>query len=226
MILLLLSLLNAAEIPTSNDELLALTLAAEDLDSRPEVSSYAYMDSTDLVKIDTVRSGLMKVFTHHGNVHAGDSYIPQQIPAILTIAKKVSHLCSLEAQALSGHNLTQLSAKISQIVDQYKDNLSDYKYENTAKSVPEIQSIVTSQFTRSVREVGGYAAGQGTLVWAYTLVLATNILNDPVFSETAKQSVVRLLIDQSIEGMLTQGGCIQGFVNRGFIALLNILSYY
>ena len=198
MILLLLSLLNAAEIPASDDEILALTLAAEDLEFRPEISSYTYMDGSDLVKIDTVRSGLMKVFTQQGNVHAGDSYIPQQIPTVLSVTQKVSNLCSLEAQALSGHNLTQLSAKISQIIGQYKDNLSDYKYENIAKSVPEIQGIVTSQFTRSSREVGGYAAGKGTLVWAYTLVFATNIINDPVFSETSKQSIVRLLIDQLI----------------------------
>lgn len=226
MILLLLYLLNAAEIPASDDEILALTLAAEDLEFRPEVSSYTYMDSSDSEKLKAVQSGLMKVFTHHGNVHAGDSYIPQQIPTVLSIAQNVSNLCSLEARALAGYSLIQVSEKIAHLVNQHKDNLSDYKYENTAKSVSEIQGIVSVQFTRSSREIGGYAAGQGAQVWAYTLVLATNILNDPVFSETAKLSVVRLLIDQSIEGMLTQGGCIQGFVNRGFIALLNILSYY
>lgn len=226
MILFLLSILFAADDPISNDEILALTLAFEDLNTEPELSNYMYLDTSDVSKITSIKSGLMTVFAQHGNVHAGDTYIPQHITSILSICQKISRLCSLEAQAYAAQNLPQLSEKIVNIIGENKDTLSDYKYENTAKSVSEIQGIVSAQFARSSREIRGYAAGKGTLVWAYTLVFATNIINDPVFSETSKQSIVRLLIDQSIEGMLTQGGCIQGFVNRGFIALLNILSYY
>jgi hypothetical protein len=223
------SLLNAAEIPLEpNDEALALALAFEEGgDLEPSSKALPFIsEPQDIEKISLVAEGLRKVFVSHGNVHAGDQFVPQHIPAILTIAKKLVSQCDSDINSLSGKNLVQVSESLILMTTLYDYVLDGYCYEKTPKTLSDIQGIITAQFLRSSREVGSYASGQGTQVWAVTIALALNLLNDPSVKDEVKYTLIHHLVDQSIEGMITQGGCIQGFVNRGFIALMNILSYY
>lgn len=222
------SLLNAAEVPLeSNDEILALTLAFEGLD--PELASKelpSISEVEDIKKINLVSEGLRNVFVSHGSVHAGDQFIPQHISTILTIAKKLVSQCDSDINNLSAKDLVQVSESLILMTTLYDYILDGYYYEKTPKTLSDIQEIIRTQFLRSSREVGGYASGQGTEVWAVTIALALNLINDPSVKDEEKYTIIHHLVDQSIEGMITQGGCIQGFVNRGFIALMNILSYY
>ena len=223
-----LGFLNAAEIPNAlDDEALALALAFQDYEiTSTRSQGIVITDSQDILKFNAVSDGLRKVFTSRGNVHAGDSYIPGQIPTIIAIAAKVINQSDGEIQVLSTKDLLHIKEDLATLILCYGDSLEGYKYEHTPKSITDIQKIIETQFSRSAKEVGSYASAQGTRVWGYTIALAINLLNDPHFDEYAKRTIVHHLVDQSIEGMLTHGGCIQGFINRGFIALMNMLSYH
>ncbi len=226
------SVLNAAEIPVeSNDEALALALAFEDWDLSDSQSSSAqfigpFIAPQDVEKMSLISDNLRKVFKPNGGVHAGDHYIPQHIPTILGIARKLVDQCGTDISELSHKNLIQISENLLLITSLYGDVLSEYHYEKTPKSLSDIQGIIKTQFLRSSKEIGSYASGQGAQVWAVTIALALNLLNDPNVKDEVKHTIIHHLVDQSIEGMITQGGCIQGFVNRGFIALINVLAYY
>ncbi len=234
MIITCASVLNAAEIPVeSNDEALALALALafEDWDlsdSQSNLSQFIgpFIAPQDVEKMAVISDNLRKVFKPNGGVHAGDHCIPQHIPTILGIGRKLVEQCGTDISEVSHKNLIQISENLLLITSLYGDVLSEYHYEKTPKSLSSIQEIIKTQFLRSSKEVGRYASGQGTQVWAMTIALALNLLNDPNVKDEEKHTIVHHLVDQSIEGMLTQGGCIQGFANRGFIALMNILAYY
>lgn len=184
------------------------------------------IDPTDFEKFHAVSAELRKIYTHGANVHTGDNYIPGQIASILGIASKILAVCSPDINMISLKPLSDQKGDLKAIFNIYADTLDGYKYEGSAKSLSDILNIIDSQFDRSAKEINSYASGQGAQVWAFTLALAMNMLNDMDVRDEVKQTIVQHLVDQSIEGMLTQGGCIQGFVNRGFIALMNMVAYY
>lgn len=212
---------------TDSDESIARLLAG--LDALPNDAS---TPTGDTFLVEDVRnfheiSDALRRFYHQGcDVHAGDGYIPGQIPVLLGIANKILETCNGDINHIATKSLAEIKGDLRAIVTKYSDELAGYKYADAPKTVADILQIIENQFNRSSGEMGNYASGQGTKVWAVTLALAMNLLNDPYVSNDKKLNVVNHLVDQSIEGMITQGGCIQGFVNRGFIALLNMVSYH
>lgn len=212
-----------------SDEMIALSLAFEEYsltDLNASETPIYMIDQQDIQTYLSISDQIKKVFTFNGNVHTGDTFVPAQIPKILAISAKLISKFSNDKQELSTKNLNQLKENLLSMVDQHSDLFSEYKYENKGKTVNEIKGIINSQFIKSSGEVGNYASGQGAKVWASTIALASHLLKSSEFDDFSKATIVHLLVDQTIEGMTTQGGCIQGFVNRGFIALMSLLAYY
>ncbi|MBX3487635.1 MAG: hypothetical protein KF798_07015 [Candidatus Paracaedibacteraceae bacterium] len=210
-----------------DDEALARALAQEDLDLRHTQPNYfCFVTSQDVETINVVSEKLRSIYVQHGDVHAGDHYIPQQIPSIVNIGHNLIEQCGSDIQSLANEDLLQVSHRLLSIISTHSNVLSGYHYEGTPKSLSDIEGIIKTQFSRSFREVGNYASGQGTQVWAMAIALTSNLLNNPYVANNVKCTIIRHLVDESIEGMMTRGGCIQGFVNRGFIALINVLAYY
>lgn len=212
-----------------SDEIIALNLAFEEYslaDINASESPVCMTDQQDIQTYLNISDQIKKVFTFNGNVHAGDNFVPAQIPKILAISAKLISQFSQKTQVISTKNLNQLKEDLLSMVDHHSDLFSEYKYENKGKTVDEIKGIINSQFTKSSAEVGNYASGQGAKVWASTIALGSHLLKTSDFDDFSKATIVHLLVDQTIEGMATQGGCIQGFVNRGFIALMSLMAYY
>ncbi len=212
---------------TDSDESIARLLAG--LDALPNKTSTSTGDvflADDVPIFHEISDALRRIYHQGCDVHAGDAYIPGQIPVLLGIATKILATCDGGINRIAAKPLAEIKGDLRAIVTMYSAELAGYKYEDAPKTVDNILQIIENQFNRSAGEVGNYASSQGTKVWAVTLALAMNLLNNPYVSNDKRLNVVNCLVDQSIEGMITQGGCIQGFVNRGFIALLNILAYY
>lgn len=216
---------------TESDEAIARLLEGiESLGTAPAYHAQPNNDNVltpdDSAKFREITDRLRAIYQNGDDVHKGDSYIPGQIPAILAMAEKILRLSDASIISYSNKALLDLKLDLKALISLYASDFSDYKYEGSAKSVADILQIIENQFNRSAREIENYASGNGTKVWAIAFALAMNMLNDFDVRDEIKLTIVKHLIDQSIEGMITQGGCIQGFVNRGFIALLNMLAYY
>ena len=183
------------------------------------------IDSKDYLAINQVSDRLRDIYFNNSDVHAGDNYIPTQISSFIDIASKILIMFD-DLDVYNSRTLAESKQNLIAMIKLYSTELADYTYEGQAINIDRIIDIITRQCDRSSSELGGYAGGQGAKVWSYTIALALNLLSDQRTSQDVREQIIKHLVDQSIEGMLTQGGCIQGFVNRGFIALLNMLAYY
>ncbi len=182
-------------------------------------------------EFNKIKRETLAIYAQQGvDVHRGDNFISQNAKKMIDIAALFDNYLSPESRSIHQKNLLQFQEQLLTLLEPYRDILETYTYEdinniNIHKNYAEITQIIRNQFARSSREIGGYAGGQGTMIWARLLALAAERLNDPYTSEEIKQTIARILAEKAIEGMLTQGGCIQGFVNRGFIGLLTILGF-
>ncbi|MBW8308521.1 MAG: hypothetical protein K0M45_02590 [Candidatus Paracaedibacteraceae bacterium] len=183
------------------------------------------------VDFNKIKRDLLAIYGQQGiDVHRGDQFISQNARNLSDIAALFDAHLSPESRDIHQKNLLQLQDHLLALIAPYQDVLEGYAYQdinnnNIHKNYTEITQIIRNQFARSNREIGSYAEGQGTIIWARFLALAAERLNDPYTSEEIKQTIARILAEKAIEGMLTQGGCIQGFVNRGFIGLMTILGW-
>lgn len=183
------------------------------------------IESSDTEQFQNISAKLRDIYYGNSDVHAGDRYISHTIPRLLDIAAKIL-ITHDDLGVYDGRVLSETKVNLISLVKLYSPELVDYNYEGQPFSQENILDIIKRQCDRSVNEVNGYASGTGGKVWSYALALALNLLSDERISVATKKQIVHHLVDQSIEGMLTQGGCIQGFVNRGFIALMNMVAYY
>ncbi|AIK96061.1 hypothetical protein [Candidatus Odyssella acanthamoebae] len=177
-----------------------------------------------------IKRDILAIYRGHGaDVHAGDGFICATASNLLAIAALFDNHLSQASLSIHGENLLQLQERLLQLIAPYSSVLDQYAYQdvnnNIRKNYKEITDIIRSQFARSNREIASYAGGQGTLLWARFLALAAERLNDPHTPEAVKRNIAMIVAEKAVEGMLTQGGCIQGFVNRGFIGLLTILGF-
>jgi hypothetical protein len=177
-----------------------------------------------------MKKEILAIYKGHGaNVHSGDIFIPNNASKLLAIASLFDDHLSQQSRAIHEQNLLQQQDQLLQLITPYSSRLDKYAYKDTDRNIhknyKEITDIIKSQFTRSNNEINSYASGQGTIIWARFMALAAERLKDPYTSEEVKNTIAMILAEKAIEGMLTQGGCIQGFVNRGFIGLLTILGF-
>jgi hypothetical protein len=85
------------------------------------------------------------------------------------------------------------------------------------------KDMLIAQLVKSNNEMQAYCP-LGTAIWCQAFALILEIHNDRHINPNDKRAYVKNFIAQIVEGMITEGGCIQGFVNRGFVVLTRTLG--
>jgi hypothetical protein len=171
-----------------------------------------------------LKEDLLKIYKSTKNVHAADQFIKNNAQKLIQISTILDPHLSPEIKAIHNENLVQLHKHLLNLLKPYQDRLNHFTYENTSKNYNEIIALINGQFNKSKNEIGSYANNIGTRLWARFIALAAARLNDPYTSDELKGTVVNILAEKAIEGLITRGGCIQGFVNRGFVGLMTMLT--
>lgn len=184
--------------------------------------AYEYSEATS--SFNKLKEDLLKIYKFTKNVHAADQFIKTKAEQLIQISTIFDTYLAPEIKEIHNENLEQLHERLLNLLKPYQDRLNHFTYENTSKNYTEITSLITKQFMKSKEEIQSYADNIGTPLWGRFIALAAARLNDPHTSDELKNIIVSILTEKVIEGLITQEGRIQGFVNRGFVGLMGILT--
>jgi hypothetical protein len=94
-----------------------------------------------------------------------------------------------------------------------------FQYEGQSLLIAEITTILGGHFSSMDAEVGNICP-EAVEVWSRAFVLALTL-----YKKDRDLTPLQIIYSQAIEGHLTRGGCIQGRINRGFVAYAAILAH-
>lgn len=149
------------------------------------------------------------------NVHIFDAYIFGTTKRI----RDLNQLGNLLEPNTKHLTLAQVGNDMKSFLAKYPQLFTSFQY-HAGQIIPatQINQYLTQHFTNMDKEVSTLCP-ESAPIWSKAWSLAKTI-----YDEEGDPSPVIILFDQVCESYQTQGGCIQGRINRGFIGYLSVLS--
>jgi hypothetical protein len=119
----------------------------------------------------------------------------------------------------SSLTLADVGNSMARFVNEHSWIFDGYSYEKTSVDQKTIISHLLGHFGQMDSEVLAICP-LAKDIWSRAWTLGLNL-----YQETNDPTYVRVVVDQAIEGALTSGTCIQGRIDRGFVAYVNLLGF-
>ena len=155
-------------------------------------------------------------------VHVLDLFVLNKAHILFGMSKVFNdQLKSPDALNALNMSLLELQVSLCAFVDK-NPQYFPFWYEGREISGPAAKEIIIAQITKSKDEIEYLPLG--TNLWAQAYALILEIHHDRYMHPNNQLFYVRNFYSQLVEGWLTRGGCIQGFVDRGFVVLTTTLG--
>jgi hypothetical protein len=159
----------------------------------------------------------LRTIPNNSDVHILDAFV-------FGADNKIQELANIGA-ALdldnSHHTLQEIGRQMIAFVDQCPDLFAEYEYENTKVSSEKIKEYLHLHFSQMDQEILAANCPNAQIIWSRAFSLVFDLFN---FENDI--SGIKMLYDSAIEGHLTQGGCLAGRINRGFVLYVSLLGKY
>lgn len=157
-------------------------------------------------------SGLNRVI-QNGNVHDVDGFVATNTVPLL----EVGRLYAFDDPKLS---LNEVGEQMKGFMNQLPDFFANYKYDKKSVTTARIKQVLDLHF----KGLDNLVSKNVQEMWSRAWTLALKLYN-----ETRTTEHIQMIFDEAIEGHETeingqQGGCLQGRVDRGFIAYATLLG--
>lgn len=200
-----------------DDRLLAEQLSKLDL-APPIVNHYGYVPLKQNPELKEKFKGIhahLQTIAQHADVHVLDDYVfgaQKTIMPLLEIGR------FYELGDKGDLTLSQVGIAMAEFVNANQDFFTNYKYEDQTIGKDRVVAIIQSHFNAMDGEILPICT-EARELWSRAWTLS-----QVLFNQHDDFSVIKTLFDEVIEGHLTNGGCIQGRINRGFVGYVSLLG--
>lgn len=148
------------------------------------------------------------------DVHFFDNYIFQKQNKI----KDLIDFGNLLQVDEGGLTLAQVGQDMKQFIEAHPSLFVNFKYIDKLVPTEAIKGYLATHFAKMDTEVAVHCPA-AKIIWSKAWTLAKKL-----YERENDETAIKIIYEQVCESYLTQGGCIQGRINRGFVGYVCLLT--